>query len=578
MANSLFFLLSREARATPVYALRLGIVADELEKAGLTTLGALLGMLEADPRGLRNISRLRDVGLKRVQSRVQILAAIVDVEGNVSWDRFDNACRNQGGPYTDGGDANTVHTQVPKAGGSENGTHDEPAAEGNQSTEAESGSELVPSCDTQSGQDFIDSLPEVIAAIIRTRTNEADRLILEGRLAKQPHERKTLEQIAAAVPGALSRERIRQREKKLLGLISNALLFGRSLRLGVSFRTDFRSYWENAAAHFSEKEEVTFAEFIGGLQEVWKVSAGQLFPHLPLITSVLTSRATIPEHIRNHLKLDPRIFRELDQSARGTRIMALPCGKAASKLRAYDIETIGELFDALRSGTGPGVRAGRAVDELVAALVAGITDCGTVDWARFEQKLGVVRLPNRDPESVEEFLQKLIADLRDIIQANRTSDRAADVFSIRIAVPKSKRPTLAEAAAEMNTHGPSIKREESLLLATLNNQLIGRDLTEAAVSIAPCFQGYWEEANVIYKACDSDFLKFCSLLSEQWLAGREIQLATAEVLWAVLDQYPSGRPRSAWKRAKVRSKGAAPVVDSQVIDTVIVLRGFRRVH
>ena len=72
---------------------------------------------------------------------------------------------------------------------------------------------------------FIDSFPEVIDAIIRSRKHEADRLILTERLARQPHERKTLEQVAAAAPGSLTRERIRQRERKVLEKLADCLLY-----------------------------------------------------------------------------------------------------------------------------------------------------------------------------------------------------------------------------------------------------------------------------------------------------------------------------------------------------------------
>ena len=54
----------------------------------------------------------------------------------------------------------------------------------------------MPSRKVKDGNGFIDSFPEVIDAIIRSRKHEADRLILTERLARQPHERKTLEQVA----------------------------------------------------------------------------------------------------------------------------------------------------------------------------------------------------------------------------------------------------------------------------------------------------------------------------------------------------------------------------------------------
>ena len=558
MSHSLFFRLSDASHAAPVSSLRLDAVTAELADAGLNTLGALLSRIEIEPRGIRGIPGLDRTAALNISQRLEALAAFVDDEGNIDWEGFD----------PESGAVPPVSAIAPQVS-------QEPAVQPPASDDA-SGTEPVPSRKVKDGHGFIDSFPEVIDAIIRSRKHEADRLILTERLARQPHERKTLEQVAAAAPGSLTRERIRQRERKILEQLAEALLYGRPARLGIAFRSSFTSYWRQAAEWFGQKDEVTFTTFMEGLQEAWNVPADRLFVHLPLIMSVLTSRATIPERMRNQMKLDPRVYRKLDDEARRIPLTKLATGKSTDKILEYGVETVGDLFDLVRAGRGPDpwTRAGKDITQAVAGLTDALAEDGSIDWSRYAQAMGLVRLPANDPSSAAQFLQNLADDIEVIIGTNAMPVRAVQIFRMRIAVPRASRLTLAEAAALLNTHGPGIKRVESLLLATLNDHLIDRDFTRSRAMYEPRFLDYWTDAALMHHACGGDFTMFCALVSERWEVSRQQVDGSAEIMWAVLNEYPGGRP--AMKRT--RPEHLLPENVQRSPEGVIVLRGFRRVH
>lgn len=556
---SLFFRLNDASHASPVSRLRLGEIATDLAEAGLSTLGTLLSRIEMEPRGILGIPGLNRTSAIQLTLALGTLASLIDEDGNIDWDGFHPpgrvlpSTRNAAEPPLE-----TVFVDADKM-----------------EWVGEEG-DVVPMEDPLDGQAFIESFPEVIAAIIRTRTHEADRLILTGRLARQPHERRSLEQVAAASPGSLTRERIRQRERKILDHLASALLLDRSRRLGLSFRPSFANYWKQAAEWFGQKEEVTFSNFIEGLEKAWNVPADRLFVHLPLIMSVLTRKATLPEGIRVQLKLDPRIYRKLDERVAKLPLTSLATGAATDELAKIGVENIGELFQLVRTGLGPSPssRSGKAINRVTAAVMDAVGEDGSIDWTRYGEEMGLLFLPEQDSASGADFLSRLPHDMELIVNANANSSRALQIFKARISVPRASRLTLAGVADLLDTHGSHIKRDESILLARLHDQLVDGDFRCSRVMFSPRFLEHWADAAVFHRRCGGEFSRFCALAADRWELDGSGSGRSLEILWAILDQYPGGRP--AGSRRKPRASFVAG--SSRAAEGTIVLRGFRRVH
>ena len=128
----------------------------------------------------------------------------------------------------------------------------------------------------------------------------------------------------------------------------------------------------------------------------------------------------------------------------------------------------------------------------------------------------------------------------------------------------------------LGTGGPSIKREETVLLSLLNAQLVNGDQSRAGVIWRPDFLAWADEAAAEWQASEGEFEAFVRRLATRWEmdAGKLRQEAAG--LWAVLSLYPAGRRR----RVKRPSTEPAPLasIDQPEVQGLIVLRGFRRVH
>jgi len=522
-------------------------------------LGDVLKHDAIGPEGFRGIHGVGPAEERQLKACLSRLTPYIDSNGDVAWDSYSQATGMPVPSLESGG--------IDQFESSKSVTPD---------PVIDSEASWVPTREITSGDGFIGAFPEVIEAILESRENGADRAILMERLTRQPGERKTLDQIASAQPVAITREGIRVRESKLLNQLAEALLHGKCRRLGLKFQLSFLQYWKKAAEQFGDKETISFTHFVEGLETAWGVSAEQIFVHLPLITSVLTRKAVLPEPLRAHMRRDHRVYRKLSIADAAIPVTMLPIGRAIDDLFARGIETIGDLFEAARNGFGLSYNGAiaRSVERVVTALVDAIDTDGCIDWCKYEQSLGLARLPLKVPHSPGEFVESLDGVLASIISANSYTLRALEIFQMRVAVPRGRRPTLAETAAKLKTHGPCIKREESVLLSALNDQLIARDMTYSKVVISSGYLDYWAEAERAYLNCNGDFHLFRSLIASEWQLGLDELAEGGEILWAVLNRYPGGRPSR--KRKRNQAKDGGQVVPAPV--GVVMLRGFRKVH
>lgn len=436
------------------------------------------------------------------------------------------------------------------------------------------GHELVPKNDLGSGREFLAAFEEVVDAIIRSYPNPVEQLILAERLVRPEGERLTLEQIAQrAAPKPITRERVRQLEKRLIGALSDALLLDDYRELPFHFRTSFAARWKDAARRFSDDTEISFGAFMTGLEEVWEVPFSDLLRHLPLITSILTSRASLPPQLRQAMRLHPRLYGEIDRWLLERPIGWLALGKAGVGMHERGIRTIGDLIIAGRTNILPpaGTRAGAECRRALNALAEALDDCGGADWQRFGQEAGLQAIPAADRERADDFLRNLNPDLEEVVRVSGSSGRAAAIFQLRTSIPRAERPTLERIAQVLGGHSSTIKREETNLLNALHAQLVVGDFQHSRVLFPPQFLAWWRSARNVLERSDADYHRFCGLLADEWAVPVKLVAPNAEGLWAVLTRYPSGgRTVSGCTRSVPFS--------AAFIGGTIVLKGFRRAH
>lgn len=519
--------LPEAVRARPIEVLRLGSKAAYLHEAGVHTLGDL-----AEEGVISRLRLLPGIGPKTARLAPERLAA--------------------------------VRRSSEEAGG-------EPDWDG---IAADWGFVPTPEQPVDDGEAFLAALPEVIVTVIDSHASEMDRLILSERISRPHRERMTLGAIGDAFD--VTRERVRQRQARILDNLSDALINDDQSHVPIHFRESFRAFWVRAGRHFADTGELDYPEFVQGLETAWGLSAERLAPFMPLALAILADGIRPPPPGPElHPALETAPVEVMDLA-----IFELPVGRAREGLEAAGLDTFGLVLEAARASRLPPGRDGNAAIEILNGVGRALAVGSRGDADAWAVGLGLTALPAVDPGSGATFLETLDATLAEAADVNATSTRAGQIYRLRTCIPRRRRPSLQEIGEVLSTHGSSVKREETVLLASLNTQLVTGDLTDARVVWRSGFLRWFAEAEDLHQLAGGDYGLFCNSIARRWGLHVEDVRDRAEGLWAVLSLYPGGRRARVLKgrRADTVRPAAPEGVQPPSTTGVVVLRGFRRPH
>lgn len=527
------FELRQGARALHVGVLHLGAKAAVLEAQGVRNVGDAAAAL---PRllSLPGIGRATTTVL---EMRLAVLADAQTEDGDVDWERY---CSGIGTPL------------LPRAG------------------------------DPADGEAFVGGLAGMISEIGDSLDDPVLRLIIDRRLSRLPHRRATLEEIATAHGVDLTRERVRQIEARFLKWMVSALLDDNYGTLDVHFRPGFARFWRAAAERFSGSEEISHAALVEGLADVWGVDAALVARHLPFIVTLITGDVPTGKSLGDGARLGEE-FANLPAAAASLPMRRLQIGKQVRTLEAHGLDTLGKFVDAVRNGAisrSSGSQFRLAIDHL--GQLSGVLDEDSgLNWPVYLARTGTGLLPSIPTVTPVEFLRTLVPTLTALLESAAPTNRSALIFARRTSRPVEVRIPTEALAAELGTHGSSIKREETVLLAFLNAVLIGSNLAMAGVHLRDGFIEMWKDAAECLEAADGDAEGLTKLLSSKWHLRIADVAAALPTIMAVLTGYPYKR---LGRYSRMVSAPAVviplPAVDKEQEEAParIVLRGFRRHH
>ena len=430
-----------------------------------------------------------------------------------------------------------------------------------------------------SGEEFLRVLPEFLSEVADNLSDKAFSAILRERICQPPDRQKTLEQIALATTPPVTRERIRQKEKKLLGQLAGGLLNDTYGVLEIHFRPDFSYWWRRAADNLSHLDEIEFSEFVNCLSAAWNVSIDAVIVQLPIILAIVTGEPLMSGEFRTASRLDPRLFGVLNAEVLALPLNRLRLGRYAGRLAEEGSETVGDIVLQLRDGSlgARGRKAAEVVQQHANILASCLCDHGQIDWQAYLEANSLAYLPTTPTANAAEFVATLRDTIGELLTACHITKRAPDIYRLRTSRTLGSQLTLQAVADAMNTHLPTIKREETVFLRFLNEILIGHDFSALPVWLDDIWLDYWDEARAVYETVPDDYGQFSKNLAWKWrLTVRDIGEA-APTIWAVLSGYPSDRrSKRSISKAPVVSQAVAPLPQLPV--GRIRLRGFRRVH
>ncbi len=506
-------------------AIHLGTQIRKLKSTGIKDVGTLLEVLGT------NLPRIRSLGRKswgEIYKAAEALQKSLDGNGDVDWNRFASTC---GYPV------------VPE-----------------------------PSVEIPDGHAFLSILPDVTATLACDCFDEIESAALQERLTRQ--DSTTLDALGQKF--GVTRERIRQKQMKILNSISSALLDGHYADMQFRFSDQFSSYWRRAAWHFGEAESLSYHDFVSGLAAAWEVNSSELLPHLPLIYCVLTKDGRLPAHYKAHAKIPPRVFNIAGSDADRPIKSLHPSGSLIRSCDSRGIATLMDLIQKLREvdGSLPDSTRERVQTDILEHLFVDESD--RVDWEKYYSNKGIKILPQRDVVSVEDFADCMTDSILEF-SSDLNWSMATTILRLRCIPQAEERKTLQETSEVLGTVGPTVKRTETEVLGMINDAIFHDDYTDRRCRFKPAFVAFFKEAKHIIS--DANTIGYAaSLLRDAWRLDSVSLEKIVPLLSAIIKRYPQGHPGR--RRQSLSGKGDWVQAESQPTKTsvgTIKLRGFRSV-
>jgi len=443
---------------------------------------------------------------------------------------------------------------------------------------------------SQSMSETILLLPDVIEETILAGETDENRLILQNRIMKPPAERMTLEAVSDLMPVKITRERVRQKEAKILQRLASALIYNDYAQAPYHFRPEFTAPWSKAADQFvSSENEVSLSALVEGLEVAWGVSRDVFSEQLPLITAIITGDLASGEEFKKALPVEMPLLLQGSGLALDIPLRQLQIGKAAGSFAERGIDTVSDFLGAIASGEVEigGGQATKITYEQINILAQCVEETGEIDWSLYTETVGVPRLPVGVIDSPSRFLETIIPTGIDVLQSRQISFRAADIFKMRSSVGLATRPTTEKMAAKLGGHAPSIKLVETKLLNFLNEVFIEGNVAIARAHVDEVFLSYWVTIDRTFSKFDGDIEHLQRELCEKWNIGKGELDKYMPAIVAILTGYPMGRLSrfSNVSRKGVTEPRNVPAYKAHDIKEereftprMVSLRGFRRSH
>lgn len=429
------------------------------------------------------------------------------------------------------------------------------------------------------GPDFLRSIPKIIEGIVSAAADSVEADILSDRLTKFTAEQHTLEELG--LKHGVTRERIRQKQKKLLRGISEGLLDGHYETAQYRFRPGYAALWQDAEEAFMGQEELNANSFFEALTTTWKVTRNDLIEYLPFIFAVLTKSGRIPCSFKIYARFPQLLGMELPGLIAAKPLQELRLGRYADLLGTDEIKTVGDLLQELvadekKTPNAPAHTVLAALDR-IESFIEQLDCIYDFSWEGYYEFHGRTILPDEDIQSPTSFLESLKPVILRAVEEGEFYQYSREILIYRSFPPKNERITSQEIANMVGTHGSTISRNELVMNTRLKAQLVAKDFSRSSIVFRDSFLVYWKELSETHERC-SLVSEFKFKMTNQWNLVPGVLDDTINLIWSILSFHPPGK-NSRWYEGKKKAREQKDVNDfSASGPPVIILRKKRSIH
>ncbi|MDQ8196278.1 hypothetical protein QEH59_17720 [Coraliomargarita sp. SDUM461004] len=424
---------------------------------------------------------------------------------------------------------------------------------------------------------FLITIPNIIEDIIRSAADEVEADIIRNRLTRTSKNQLTLEDLGRK--HRLTRERIRQKQQKLLLEISNGLMEGLYVKREYRFRLEYAAKWKKAEEAFGGDENIDGFSFLLRLSEVWEVKVSELIDHLPLIFAVLTSTNSIPNAFRVYAKYPILTGSHHIPEFLQKPVCELYLGNKLKILEHLNITTLGELVEIFCGF--PDEFNSRVFSEFFENMESFLQTLDSpqgFSWKEYYAHRNFTILPEVVIESPYNFLSCLKPSILKAVTicSSEFYQHSREILLFRSFPAKDERLTAQELADKVGCHGPTISKNELELNSRLRSLLVERNFSKSTVIFEDTFLEFWSNLSELYDE-GLDVKNFKFKLAQNWALPLDDLDEYINLIWSILSNHPRGKNRKNYTGVK-RPRKIAKAVREDFVAPVIVLRKRRMLH
>ncbi|GAA4045303.1 helix-hairpin-helix domain-containing protein [Parerythrobacter jejuensis] len=410
------------------------------------------------------------------------------------------------------------------------------------------------------------ALTSLIREICEEDPSDHAAQIHTNRIARSGSDAATLEEVAAMFDPPVTRERVRQIEKRILVKVRELLMAPHPILGCVIVHPELRCRFQSLALELSDREQVAPAELAGIIAEQWQCTMGEAMKLLPLIIAIYEGTARTSADLRRLGNTPDHLFRSLPEPVRQWPTTNIGASRSLAKCLAENGVT---TLDELRLEWLEGRDFGKQQDYVFRVLGATrpkLMAAGS-PAATLGEATGRALVPSRDGTPAQ-YLGNLKSDIALIIREGKFWTDSERVFLDRICKLPDERPTLAALGERLGRLGNDLKRTETETLARLAHSIAGETGGHARCIFREDWLAMWQEMKGIYRQFAHDQRTFRRSLEQVYEVEETAMTMAMPTIWAVLSGLPT---RKSYGSVKNNRRKATPIA-------TVKLTGFRSVH
>ena len=425
-------------------------------------------------------------------------------------------------------------------------------------------------------------LSEMFNSFLLIAINERSAFIAKSRIWMPDGYQETLEAVASKI--GVTRERVRQLEKKALGVLTDFVLndgyFLKRGKINVVLHPYISKRVDDLREKLASLDQIDLPALVRVLERSFDLSSEDVTEALPFFICMI--QGTTQSHLsRSILRGEYQALEDIEKYLGRVKITDLRLSKTSTNnLLSDEIFNVTDIAFLMRlKGIGGGTKAFRE-----AVAVASLCKANENDLkGALVEALKLAQLPSASFENAAESPIVFMEVVGDLVPFITTWNYCPEIYDLRTSRSADQRVTQSECALRImgsvgssNSNVVAIARSEQHLLERLATALVDRDYRFARVWIPEPVVDCVKRCRPIFDENNDSFERFSIRLKTQFDTD-EISIANfASLMWVLFagsspDRYFHLRKKNRFKTAAVKS-------ERFVAGQMIQLRGFRTRH